>query len=398
MMSSDAHGALRGLRLIEMGQLIAGPFCGQLMADHGAEVIKIEPPGTGDPMRGWGQGIPLWWSVVARNKKCITVNLREAEGQDIVRRLAEKSDFLLENFRPGTMEKWSLGWESLHELNRRLIMIRVSGFGQTGPYAKRAGYGSIGEAMGGMRYLAGDPSTPPSRVGLSIGDSLAATYACLGAMMALHHRERTGEGQMVDAAIYEAVLAMMESTVAEFTVGGIIRERTGSILPGIAPSNIYPAKDGEILIGANQDSVWARMSQAMGKPELAADDRFRDHVSRGRNQAELDDMISAWTATFDTENLLGLLERAGVPAGRIYKAPDMLQDPQFLARDALQTVPHPEHENLVMQAPAPRLSATPGSIRWPGPPELGQHNEEILGELLGMDSAARADLSDRGII
>ncbi|MBV7255810.1 CoA transferase [Pacificimonas sp. WHA3] len=397
-MSSDAHGALRGLRLIEMGQLIAGPFCGQLMADHGAEVIKIEPPGTGDPMRGWGQGIPLWWSVVARNKKCITVNLREAEGQDIVRRLAEKSDFLLENFRPGTMEKWSLGWESLHELNRRLIMIRVSGFGQTGPYAKRAGYGSIGEAMGGMRYLAGDPSTPPSRVGLSIGDSLAATYACLGAMMALHHRERTGEGQMVDAAIYEAVLAMMESTVAEFTVGGIIRERTGSILPGIAPSNIYPAKDGEILIGANQDSVWARMSQAMGKPELAADDRFRDHVSRGRNQAELDDMISAWTATFDTENLLGLLERAGVPAGRIYKAPDMLQDPQFLARDALQTVPHPEHENLVMQAPAPRLSATPGSIRWPGPPELGQHNEEILGELLGMDSAARADLSDRGII
>ncbi|MGB7406251.1 MAG: CoA transferase, partial [Pacificimonas sp.] len=212
-----AHGALQDLRLIEMGQLIAGPFCGQLMADHGAEVIKIEPPAAngkpgGDPMRSWGQGLPLWWPVVSRGKKCITLNLREKEGQDIVRQLAAKADFLLENFRPGTMEKWDLGWEALHALNQRLIMIRVSGFGQTGPYAKNAGYGSIGEAMGGMRYLAGDPSTPPSRIGLSIGDSLAATYACLGAMMALHHRERTGEGQMVDSAIYEAVLAMMEST------------------------------------------------------------------------------------------------------------------------------------------------------------------------------------------
>ncbi|MGB3721710.1 MAG: CoA transferase [Pacificimonas sp.] len=392
------EGALAGLRLIEMGQLIAGPFCGQLMGDHGAEVIKIEPPNVGDPMRTWGRGKPLWWPVVSRNKKCVTLNLREPEGQDIVRRLAAKSDFLLENFRPGTMERWSLGWDDLHALNEQLIMIRVSGFGQTGPYAKRAGYGSIGEAMGGMRYLAGDPSTPPSRVGLSIGDSLAATYACLGAMMALHHREKTGQGQMVDSAIYEAVLAMMESTVAEYTEGGFIRERTGSILPGIAPSNVYPTKDGEILIGANQDSVWARMAEAMEQPELATDPRFVDHLSRGAHQTELDEIISAWTARFDAKTLLTLLEESGVPAGKIFTAPDMLEDPQFKARKALEKVAHPEFENFFMQTPAPRLSETPGSIKWPGPPELGQHNEEIYGELLGLDSAARADLANRGVI
>ena len=398
-----AGGALADLRTIEMGQLIAGPFCGQLMADHGAEVIKVEPPakdgrGGGDPMRAWGRGKPLWWPVVARGKKCITLNLREPEGQDLVRRLAAKSDFLLENFRPGTMEKWHLGWEELHALNERLIMIRVSGFGQTGPYAKRAGYGSIGEAMGGMRYLAGDPSTPPSRIGLSIGDSLAATYACLGAMMALHHRERTGRGQMVDSAIYEAVLAMMESTVPEYTVGGTIRERTGAILPGVAPSNVYPTKDGEILIGANQDSVWRRMAEAMGRPELAEDPRFADHVSRGQNEEELDALISGWTRGFESASLLTLLDESGVPAGKIYTAPDMLEDPQFQARGALERIEHPEFDDLVMQAPAPKLSETPGAIRWPGPPELGQHNEEVYGGLLGMGAGERAGLADRGII
>jgi crotonobetainyl-CoA:carnitine CoA-transferase CaiB-like acyl-CoA transferase len=396
-------GALDGLRLIEMGQLIAGPFCGQLMADHGAEVIKIEPPrregdaAEGDPMRQWGRGMPLWWPVVARNKKTITLNLRDRRGQDIVRKLALKSDFLLENFRPGTLEKWGLGWEALHELNRGLILIRVSGFGQTGPYAPRAGYGSIGEAMGGMRNLAGDPSTPPSRVGLSIGDSLAATFACLGAMMALNHRHATGEGQVVDSAIYEAVLAMMESTVPEYTQGGFTRERTGAILPGVAPSNVYACADGEILIGANQNSVWARLAEAMGRPELATDPRYATHTARGENQAELDALIESWTRTMPAADVLAAMEAHGVPAGKIYKAPDMLDDPQFKAREALVKVDHPRFDKLVMQNVFPKLSATPGEVKWAGA-ELGQYNEEVYGGLLGMGAAERAELAEAGVI
>jgi crotonobetainyl-CoA:carnitine CoA-transferase CaiB-like acyl-CoA transferase len=391
------QGALQGLRLIEMGQLIAGPFCGQLMADHGAEVIKIEPPKVGDPMRAWGRGKPVWFPVVARNKKCITLDLRSAKGQDIVRRLVGKSDFLLENFRPGTMEKWGLGYDALRAVNRGIIMIRVSGFGQTGPYAKRAGYGSIGEAMGGMRNLAGDPSTPPSRVGLSIGDSLAATFACLGALMALNHRHNTGDGQIVDSAIYEAVLAMMESTVPEYTEAGVIRERTGSILPKIAPSNVYPCRDGEILIGANQDSVWKRMAEAMGRPELGDDARFASHVARGDNQTEIDALIGEWTKDFAANDLLALLEEKGVPAGKIFKAPDMVEDPQFIARQSLVKVAHPEFANLVMQSVFPKLSATPGAVDWSGP-DLGAHNEEVYGSILGMGRAEIAALTDEGVI
>ncbi|QMW21681.1 CaiB/BaiF CoA transferase family protein [Sandaracinobacteroides saxicola] len=396
-------GALDGLRLIELGQLIAGPFCGQLMADHGAEVIKIEPPvkpgdiAEGDPMRQWGRGQPLWFPVVARNKKTITLNLRDKRGQDIVRRLVGKSDFLLENFRPGTLEKWGLGWEALRALNKGLIMIRVSGYGQTGPYAPRAGYGSIGEAMGGIRNLAGDPSTPPSRVGLSIGDSLAATFACLGAMMALNHRHKTGEGQVVDSAIYEAVLAMMESTVPEYTQGGFIRERTGSILPGVAPSNVYACKDGEILIGANQNSVWARMAEAMGRPELGSDPRFATHNARGERQAELDELINEWTRTLTVEELLATMEAHGVPAGKIYKAPDMLADPHFAAREALVKVAHPDYANLVMQNVFPKLSATPGEVKWAGQP-LGAYNEAVYGGLLGMSGAEMDALKAEGVI
>ncbi|MFZ9395045.1 MAG: CaiB/BaiF CoA transferase family protein [Erythrobacter sp.] len=392
-----AQGALSGLRLIEMGQLIAGPFCGQLMADHGAEVIKIEPPKVGDAMRNWGQGIPLWFSVVARNKKSITLNLREKEGQEIVRLLATKADFLLENFRPGTLERWNLGWEQLHALNEALIMIRVSGYGQTGPYSSRAGYGGIGEAMGGMRYIAGEPDRPPSRAGLSIGDSLAATYACLGALMALEHRHKTGQGQVVDSAIYEAVLAMMESTVPEYTVAGHIRERTGSILPKVAPSNVYPTKDGSVLVAGNQDSVWKRMAAMMGVPELGDDPRYNSHMARGERQAELDDLIGQWTSRFTSQEVLDKCEEFGVPAGNIYRAPEMLADPHFAAREAIIDVPHPRYDNFKMQNVAPKLSATPGHVDWVGP-ELGQHNEEIYGELLGMDSAKRADLAARGII
>tara|TARA_R110000824_G_scaffold31351_6_gene102214 strand:+ start:196 stop:1377 length:1182 start_codon:yes stop_codon:yes gene_type:complete len=391
------QGALAGLRLIEMGQLIAGPFCGQLMGDHGAEVIKIEPPKVGDAMRSWGQGIPLWFSVVGRNKKSITLNLREKEGQEIVKKLAEKSDFLLENFRAGTLEKWGLGYETLSAINKGLIMIRVSGYGQTGPYSHRAGYGGIGEAMGGMRYIMGEPDRPPSRAGLSIGDSLAATYACLGALMALEHRHKTGEGQVVDSAIYEAVLANMESTIAEYTVAGHIRERTGSILPKIAPSNVYPTSDGSILIGGNQDSVWKRMAAMMGRPELGEDPRYATHIARGEHQAELDELIMEWTRTIKSKDLLDMCEEHGVPAGNVYRAPEMLEDPHFKAREALVEIDHPQYEHFVMQNVAPKLSKTPGHIDSVGP-ELGSHNDAIYGELLGMDSAKMADLRDRGII
>ena len=391
------QGALTGLRLIEMGQLIAGPFCGQLMGDHGAEVIKIEPPIVGDAMRTWGQGIPLWFSVIGRNKKSITLNLREKEGQEIVKILAAKSDFLLENFRPGTMEKWGLDYETLSAINKRLIMIRVSGYGQTGPYSKRAGYGGIGEAMGGMRHIMGEPDRPPSRAGLSIGDSLAATYACLGALMALEHRHKSGEGQVVDSAIYEAVLANMESTVAEYTVAGHIRERTGSILPKIAPSNVYPTSDGSILIGGNQDSVWKRMAAMMGRPELGEDPRYATHIARGEHQAELDALIMEWTRTIKSKDLLEMCEEHGVPAGNIYRAPEMIADPHFKARDALMEIDHPRHQNFVMQNVAPKLSKTPGHIGSVGP-ELGAHNEEIYGELLGMGKGKIDELRNRGII
>jgi len=390
-------GALSGLRALEMGQLIAGPFCGQLMADHGAEVIKIELPGEGDPMRAWGRGKPVWFPIIARNKKCITLNLRTPKGQDILRQLVAKSDFLIENFRPGTLEKWNVSYQELKRVNRGLIMVRVSGFGQTGPYASRAGYGSIGEAMGGMRYLAGDPSTPPSRIGLSIGDSLAATYACLGALLALNHRHATGEGQVVDSAIYEAVLAMMESTVPEYTEAGVIRERTGSILPKIAPSNVYDTKDGQIVIGANQDSVWKRMAEAMGRPELGTDPRYATHVARGENQAELDALIDSWTRTFASKDLLDLLHGKGIPAGKIYRAPDMMEDEHFAARQALVKVPHPGFANLWMQNVFPKLSESPGEVKWPGP-DVGQHNAEVYGELLGYGRKELAALSQEGVI
>lgn len=398
MTTATSFGALKGLRMIELGQLIAGPFCGQLMADHGVEVIKVEAPGIGDPMRKWGQSAPLWWPVVSRNKKCVTLNLREKEGQDILKEMVKKTDFLLENFRAGTMEKWGLSYENLKKINPRLIMIRVSGFGQTGPYAKKAGYGSIGEAMGGMRNLAGDPATPPSRIGLSIGDSLAATYACLGALMALRHRDQTGEGQVVDSAIYEAVLAMMESVVPEYTEQGFVRERTGSVLPKVAPSNAYPTKDGDILIAANQDTVFKRLAVAMGKPEMADDVNYATHHARGECQVELDAIITEWTKGFTSDEMQALMDEHGVPAGKIFKAPDMLTDPQFKARDAIVKVDHPAYDELYMQNVFPKLSQTPGEIRWAGPTELGQHNDEIYGELLGKSEAELKEMRDAGTI
>ncbi len=395
--------ALDGIKVVEMGQLLAGPFCGQLLGDMGAEVVKIEPPGQGDPMRVWGRQKPgepsLWWPVVARNKKAITLDLRQSEGQALFKELVGRADFVLENFRPGTMEKWGLGYADLAAINPGLIMIRVSGFGQTGPRAKDPGFGAIGEAMGGLRYVVGDPSTPPARTGISIGDSLAATFACVGALSALHYREKTGRGQVVDSAIYEAVLNMMESLITDFDKRAFIRERTGAILPNVAPSNVYPTRDGLVLIAANQDTVFGRLCVAMGRPELAQDPRYVSHVARGANQAELDELVGRWTATLPTTEVLRILAEpdTAVPSGLIYRAPDMLQDEHFAAREAIVEVPHPTFGTLKMQNVAPKLSATPGGIRSPSP-ELGQHNDEIYLRLLGMTPERYAGLRERKVV
>jgi formyl-CoA transferase len=394
-------GPLAGLRVIELGTLLAGPFCGQLLGDFGAEVIKVEPPGQGDPMRVWGRekahGKSLWWPVVARNKKAVTLDLRQPEGQALLKELVAKSDFLLENFRPGTMEKWGLGWSELSAINPRLIMIRVSGFGQTGPYSRQAGFGAIGEAMGGLRYVVGDPSTPPSRMGISIGDSLAATFACIGALTALHHRHVTGRGQVIDSAIYEAVLGMMESLVTEYDKAGFVRERTGAILPNVAPSNVYQTRDGMVLIAGNQDTVFARLAQAMGQPGLAQDPRYATHGARGAHQRELDELVENWTRTLPTRDVLAAMEEHGVPAGLIYRAPEMLDDPHFRARDAIVSVPHPDFGQLRMQNVAPKLSETPGSIRSPSP-DLGQHNDEIYLGLLGLERSRYDQLRTQKVI
>ena len=394
-------GALSDLRVLELGTLIAGPFCGQLLGDMGAEVIKIEAPGQGDPMRHWGpqkRGTPsVWWPVIGRNKKAITLDLRQVEGQSLFKDLCNQADVVIENFRPGTLEKWNCGWDQLAAINPRLILVRVSGYGQSGPYSQRAGYGGIGEAMGGLRYIVGEPDRAPSRVGISIGDSLAAVHACMGTLAALHHRERSGVGQVVDAAIYESVLNMMESLVTEYDQLGHVRERSGPILPRIAPSNVYPTRDGIVMIGANQDTVFARLCDAMGETDLAQDPRYRDHTARGENQQELDTLIANWTATLGTRELLHRLEEFGIPSGLIYRTADMLEDPHFAARKAIVETAHPAFGKLRMQNVAPRLSASPSSIRTPAP-ELGQHNDEVYGELLRLDAASRDALRARGVI
>jgi len=376
---AESKGPLTDIRLIELGQLIAGPFC--------------------DPMREWGRGdFPLWWKVCARNKKCITANLREPEGQDLVRRLVAKSDMLLENFRPGTMERWGLGYDELSAINPGLIMIRVSGYGQTGPYSSRAGYASVGEAMGGMRYLCGEPDRPPSRAGISIGDSLAATYACMGALSALHHREKTGEGQVIDATIYESVLSVMEATVPEYTVSNYIRERTGATLPNVAPSNIYECADGQLLIAANQDTVFTRLCRAINKPELSQDERFQTHTARGRNMEALDGIINDWCKERTVNEIAELMEQHGVPTGKLYRAPEMLADPQFAARESIVDTPTERWPQLKMQNVFPKMSKTQGEIRWTGAETLGEHNQEVYKELLGLDEEEMRELAEKSII
>ena len=392
-------GALAGLRVVELGQLLAGPFCGQLLGDMGADVIKVESPGAGDPMRDWGQGDEkVQWEVIARNKRSVSANLRVPEGQALVRRLIAEADILVENFKPGTMEKWGLGPDTLLAEQPDLIIARMSGYGQTGPYSDRAGFGGIGEAMGGWRYIVGEPDRPPSRMGVSIGDTLTATYGCMGILAALHVRDRTGKGQVVDAALYESVLQVMEGLVAEYDASGFIRERSGSILTGIAPSNVYSCKDGEFMIGANKDSLWKRLASAMGRPELGDDPRYATHLARGENQLELDELINAWTRTLTIEQVDALMIDHSIPAGRVYRAPDMLADPHFAAREAIVEVETQTRGPLKMQGAFPKLSATPSTIRRPAPAEVGQHNAEVYGELLGFGAGELADMKARGVI
>ena len=382
-------GPLEGVTVIELGQLIAGPFAGQLLGDFGAEVIKVELPGTGDPMRSWGHVLPaevdsLWWSVIARNKKSVTADIRVPEGRELLIRMVSFADVLIENFRPGTMEKWGLSYEVLRSVNPRLVMVRVSGFGQTGPYSERAGFGAIGEAMGGLRALVGDPDRPPVRTGIALGDAMAGALGAFGVLAALYERNESGEGQVLDVALYESVLTFMESLVIAYHIGGWVRERTGATLPGVAPSNVYPTADAkEILIAANQDSVFRRLAEAMLAPELSDDLRYATHLARGQHQVEIDSLISAWTITLTSAALLEILAKSGVPAGPIYQAPEMLEDPHFAARSAIIAVPHPAFGMVKMQNVAPKASRTPGSVRWVGP-RLGAHNEEILTRRLGL--------------
>jgi crotonobetainyl-CoA:carnitine CoA-transferase CaiB-like acyl-CoA transferase len=398
------NGALKDLRVVEMGQLLAGPFCGQLLGDMGAEVIKIEPPGAsgeqgGDPMRDWGHGDEkVNWEVISRNKKCVSANLRVPEGQALVRRLIDTADILIENFKPGTLEKWGLGPETLHKTNPGLIIARMSGYGQTGPYSDRAGFGGIGEAMGGWRYIVGEPDRPPSRMGISIGDTITATYGCVGVLAALHHRDKTGQGQVIDAALYESVLQVMESVIPEYDRMGIIRERSGSFLPGIAPSNVYQCSDGDFMIGANKDAIFKRLAVAMGCPDLGFDERYATHLARGKNQLELDVLINDWTKTLSIEQVETLMIEHSIPAGRVYRAPDMLADPHFQARESIVEVETERFGRLKMQSTFPKFSATPSSIRSAAPSLVGQHNGDVYGRLLGMSESELAALQKAGAI
>lgn len=379
---------LEGIRVLELGSLLAGPFAGQLLGDLGAEVIKIEEPGTGDPMREWGRDKPygksVWWPIVARNKKSIELNLRSSGGQNAFRELARRADVIIENFRPGTLEKWSLGYEELAALNSRIILVRVSGYGQTGPYSSRPGYASVGEAMGGLRYVIGYPDRPPARAGISIGDTMTGSLAALGALAALNEVQRSGKGQVIDCAIYESVLTFMEALVPEYHVGGYIRERTGAILPNIAPSNVYPTADGiDLVIAANQDTVFRRLATAMGQPELADDPRFATHSARGATQGALDEIIAEWTEGWPADRLEQHCTDHGVPVGRIYRAPEILADPHVLDREAIIWKKHPVFGDFPMPNVFPRLTRTPGVVKWLAP-DLGAHNAEVLGGLLAM--------------
>jgi len=396
---APAPGPLAGLRVLELGQLIAGPFATRMFAEFGADVVKVEPPARegqvgGDPLRKWRKlhpddpsGTSLWWYVQARNKRSITVDLKKPEGQEIVRRLASRADIVVENFRPGALEAWGLGYDTLSSENPGLILVRLSGYGQSGPYRDRPGFGAIAESLGGMRYVTGFPDRPPVRMNLSIGDSLAALHAVIGALMALHHRRETGRGQVIDVALYEAVFNMMESTLPEYDRYGIVRERTGTSLTGIVPSNTYPTADGRhIVIGGNGDSIFKRLMRAIGRADLADDPGLANNAGRAARAEELDGAISAWTSQQTLERALEVMAEAEVPSGKIYSAADMASDPQYAARRMIERVHLPDGTPLAIPAVVPKLSETPGGTRWVGP-ELGEHTDAVLAEL-GFDEAA----------
>ena len=395
---------LEGLKVLEMGTLIAGPFCGRLLAEFGAEVIKIETPGEGDPLRKWrklhddgNEKTSLWWYAQARNKKSVTVNLREKEGQEIVRKLALGADIIVENFRPGTLEKWDLGPEVLKAANPGLVIARISGYGQDGPNAHKAGYASVCEGYGGLRYVNGVPGQPPVRPNLSIGDTLAGLHAAFGILLALHARGRTGAGQVVDVALFESVFNLLEGVIPEFDGAGVVREPSGSTVTGIVPTNTYRCADGRwAIIGGNGDSIYKRLMRAAGRADLADDPRLAHNPGRVQHEAEIDAAIAAWTATLPLAEILSSLETAGVPAGPIYSVRDMFADPQYQARGLFERV-EIDGRPLAIPAIPPKLSATPGGTGWAGP-AIGSHTEAVLGELLGMDAETIGGLRERGVV
>jgi formyl-CoA transferase len=379
---SPATRPLQGVKVLELGQLIAGPFAGKFFAEFGAEVIKVEPPGTGDPLRQWRKlhnGTSLWWYVQNRNKKSVTVNLREPAGQEIVRRLVRSADVVIENFRPGTLEKWGLGYDALARDNPRLVMLRLSGFGQTGPMREQAGFGSVGESMGGLRYVTGYPDRAPIRPNLSMGDAIAALHGVIGTMMALHHRSANGgKGQVVDVALYEAVFNMMESVLPEYDMFGVVRERTGSNLTGIVPSNTYLTRDGQhVVIGANADSIFKRLMQLIGRSDLADDPSLADNAGRCLRVEELDRLIGEWTGSHPASEVVAMLNEAQVPNGKIYSVADIVRDPQYLAREMIRTVRLADGTALKVPGVVPKLSATPGELDSVGP-ALGEHTDQVL--------------------
>jgi len=397
-------GPLDGIRVIEVGTLISGPFAGRLLGDLGAEVVKVEPPGQPDPLRTWGQaelnGHHVFWTVHARNKKAVTLNLRGAKGRELFCDLVERSDIVVENFRPGTLEKWGLGYDVLRERNPGIILVRVSGYGQTGPDASKAGYASVAEAASGLRYMNGFPGGPPPRLALSLGDSLAGMFAVQGALAALYRRTVTGQGQVVDAALTESCLAVQESTIPDYDVGGVVRGPSGTRLEGIAPSNIYRTADGSwVVIAANQDTVFRRLCAAMGRPELATDERFADHVARGRNQDELDTIIGDWAAQRSPDDIISTLSDAGVISGPINTVAEVVKDPQLQARGMIAEHFDERLDRTVLgPGVVPVLSETPGTIRCAGPARPGQHNDDVYVGLLGKSGSELAELQAEGVV
>lgn len=395
------NGPLEGIRVIELGTLIAAPFASRLLGEFGADIVKVEAPGAGDPLRQWRkmhEGTSLWWYLQSRNKKSIAIDLKAPEGQDLVRRLIKDADVVIENFRPGTLEKWGLGWDVLSALNPALTLVRISGFGQTGPYAKKPGFGAIGEAMGGIRYTTGDPDHPPSRVGISLGDSVASLHAVIGALMSLYNvKANGGQGQVVDVSLFESVFNLMESLIPEYDLFGHVRARTGGALPGICPSNTYPTRDGSYLVVAgNGDSIFKRLMVAIGRKDMAEDPRLADNEGRVAHDRLVDAAIAGWTSTLDIADAIAVLDAADVPSTRIYSAADIVEDPQYLARDMILPAELPDGTQVKMPGISPKLSGTPGGVRWVGP-TLGEHTSSIL-EKLGLSLQDVASLRERRII